>query len=134
MRLPLIAILVSVLAACETPQTRIKRNQELFDSCPPHVQELIRSGEVEVGFTADQARMALGKPDRVIQETTAALAHEVWVYGAGGSRVRFGFAMGMFSGGRTAMGTGVGVGGAGPGDRLRLDFANGTLVKIWKRS
>ena len=37
--------------------------------------------------------MALGGPDRVFTETTAALTREVWVYGGGSSRVGFGFGM-----------------------------------------
>ena len=136
MRLSLIVLLAAALAACESVQARIKRNQELFDSFPAQVQELIRAGNVAVGFTADQARMALGKPDRIIMETTASVTHEVWLYGVGGRRLSFSFGSGIFGGGRTAMSTGVGASntGAGAGERLRLTFTNGGLARIWRRS
>jgi len=136
MRLSLIVLLAAALAACESPQTRVKHNQQSFDSYPSSTQELIRAGKVEVGFTTDQARMALGKPDRITLETTPGLTREVWSFGGGGSRVGVGFGLGMFSGGRSSIGTGVGVdsGGRGAGERLRLTFENGTLVKIWRRS
>ena len=129
-------MLTAALAACETPQTRIKRNQELFNSFPPQIQELIRAGNVEVGFNTDQASMALGKPDRIIMETTASVTHEVWLYGVGSPSVGVGFGFGMFGGGRTAMGTGVAVssGEGRDGERLRLTFTNGTLASIWRRA
>ena len=136
MRLSVIVLLAASLAACAGAPTRIKHNQGLFDSYPPQVQELIRVGKVEVGFTMDQARMALGKPDRSITETTAGLTREVWVYGGGGPRVSLGFGMGMFGGGRTSLGSSMGVNSsdAGSGERLRLSFENGRLASIKSRS
>jgi hypothetical protein len=56
----------------------------LFDSYPPQIQELIRTGQVEAGFRTAQPRMALGKPDRIIMETTTSMTREVWIYGGGG--------------------------------------------------
>jgi hypothetical protein len=137
MKPSLILVLAALLTACETPQSRIKRNRELFDSYPPPIQTLIRAGNVEVGFTSDQARMALGKPDRIIMEATPSVTHEVWLYGVGASRVSLGLGFGMFGGGgHTAMGTGVGVSsaGGGSGEKIRLTFANGSLVGIWRQS
>jgi hypothetical protein len=66
-RLSLIALLAAALAACGSPHTRIKKNQQLFDTYPSSTQELIRAGQVEVGFTMEQTRMALGRPDRITE-------------------------------------------------------------------
>ena len=125
-------LLAAALAACESPQSRIQHGRALFDSYPPEAQQIIRAGKVEVGFTMEQARMALGGPDRVFTETTAALTREVWVYGGGSSRVGFGF--GMFGGGMTSVGTSVGVDTAAPNERLRLTFENGRIASIKQRS
>ena len=89
--------LAAALAACASPASRIKHSRASFDSYPPEVQQTIRAGKAAVGFTMEQARMALGAPDRVSTETTAAVTREVWVYGGGGggSRVGLSFGFGM---------------------------------------
>lgn len=136
MKLSLIVLLAAALAACAGPGSRIKHNQSLFDSYPPEVQQSIRAGKAAVGFTMEQARMAVGAPDRVSTETSAGLTREVWVYGGGGggSRVGFGLGFGMFSGRGTSVGSSVGVDSAVRDDRLRLTFENGLIVSIKQRS
>ncbi|HAM35845.1 MAG TPA: hypothetical protein DEB40_08625 [Elusimicrobia bacterium] len=77
--------------------------------------------------------MALGRPDRVFTETTAAVSSEVWVYGAERASVGLGFGIGMLGRG-SAVGTGLGVDTAGAGEKLRLTFVNGELTSIRRRS
>jgi hypothetical protein len=71
---------VLLLAGCATPASRIKKNPELFASFPPEVQAKVREGQIEVGYTHDMVRMALGGPQRIHTRTTQGGATEVWVY------------------------------------------------------
>jgi hypothetical protein len=134
----LIVLLVSALPACESAQTRIKHSPETFASYSPQVQGLIRTGQVSVGFSTDQARMALGRPDWVFAETTAAGAREVWVYGVGVSMVGYGYGFGsdcsygVYGAMRTA--PEVGTDAVWVGERLRLTFESNRLVSIWRRT
>jgi hypothetical protein len=59
----LLGIAAVALMACNTTGSRISRQQELFDSYPPEVQENIRNGVVEVGYTPEMVVMAIGEPD-----------------------------------------------------------------------
>jgi len=127
-----VVLLAAALAGCETVDKRIQRNQELFGSYPPQTRELIRAGKVEVGFTMDQARMALGRPDRVVSERTADSTREVWAYGAGASAVGFGFGMGGW--GMSHVGTSVAFDTVVPDEWLRLTFVDGRVAGIKRRS
>ena len=132
-------ILAAALAACQSPQSRIKKNQGAFDAYPPEVQTAIREGRADVGFTMEQAKMALGKPDRVNSHKTADTTREVWAYGIGGGpRVGLGFGMSSMSygnGGGSAYGSSVGVSSALPDShaRVRYVFENGKVVSVERR-
>lgn len=72
---------LALLAACaSTPESRIQKNPELFNSFPPEAQEKIKKGDVEIGFTPDMVLMAKDKPDRKYSRKTAAGEAEVWSY------------------------------------------------------
>jgi hypothetical protein len=92
------------LAACSTTDSRIRRHQDLFDSYPPEVQRNLRRGAIEIGYTPEMVRMALGEPDRRTQVQDLDGASEIWIY----RRSVPGFAVGMGSGG--TLGSRVGVG------------------------
>jgi hypothetical protein len=68
------------LAACSTPEARIRRNQALFDALPAAEQALIREGKVGIGFTPDLVRLAVGDPDQRWVRTDAQGQTEVWSY------------------------------------------------------
>jgi hypothetical protein len=114
--LPFAALALLLLAAgCSTVSSRIAKNRALFDSWPPAVQEKVAAGQVDVGFTTEQVRIALGEPDRVWTRTTMDGTSEVWSYRDRGPRVGFGVGVGMGSwGGRhgsfggVSLGTGTG--------------------------
>lgn len=77
MRLPLVCIAaLAVAAACGGPKARIKDNQPLFDTYPPEVQAMIKSGQIGQGFDTTQVFMALGKPEK----KEARGGQEIWVY------------------------------------------------------
>ena len=70
-----------LLAGClSTPESRIGRNPELFATFPAEAQAKIRQGGIEVGFTRDMVKMAIGAPRFVHTRTTAAGVTEVWTY------------------------------------------------------
>lgn len=69
-----------LLAACASPRHRVAADPELFASFPPGVQEAVRAGEVEPGFTPDMVKMALGDPHRVYTRATPDTETTVWQY------------------------------------------------------
>jgi len=69
-----------VLAACATPDARIKRNQAAFDVLAPTEQALIREGKVAVGFTPEMVRLSVGDPDQRWSRTDADGTSEMWSY------------------------------------------------------
>ena len=59
----LIAAAVALLTAgCETSgvSARITEKAAVYNALPPEQQEMIRQGEIEVGFTADMVYLSLG--------------------------------------------------------------------------
>ncbi|HVS53715.1 MAG TPA: hypothetical protein VHD62_15270 [Opitutaceae bacterium] len=67
-------------AGCSTPATRIRENPELFAQLPPDQQEMIKHGQVGVGFTAEMVRLALGEPDHYSTRVDADGVGEIWSY------------------------------------------------------
>ncbi|MBK9989485.1 MAG: hypothetical protein IPP19_01810 [Verrucomicrobia bacterium] len=123
-----------LLAGCSTTDSRIKNNQASFDAAPPAVQAKIRAGKIEVGFTAEQVTMALGKPDRRYSRTTERGTSDIWAYADSGPA--FSFGVGMASGGGGSMvGTGVGVstGNDRYEDKMRVVFEGGRVTAIETR-
>jgi hypothetical protein len=98
-------------AGCSTVDSRIAKNREAFNTWPPAVQDKVVLGQIDVGFTPEQVRVALGEPDRVFTRTTADGTSQVWSYRDRGPRFGFGVGVGMGSFGRHG-GTfgGVGIG------------------------
>jgi hypothetical protein len=133
-RLFLTLLLVGLLAGCSSVSSRIARDRDAFDRYPLDVQEKIAAGEVGVGFTPEQVRMALGDPDRVSTRTTPDGTSEVWGYRKKGPRFNVGVGVGVFGGGgSTRVGTGVGVSTGGDrreDERLRVVFDHGTVSAV----
>lgn len=78
--LPLLAAAALLSGCASTPEKRIRQNPELFDSFPAEVQENLRSGRVEIGYTPEMVYFALGAPDRRVTRRTADEEREVWHY------------------------------------------------------
>ncbi len=68
------------LAGCATPESRIKKNPELFASFPEEAQQKIRAGSIDIGFTPPMVEMALGRPDRQYSRRTAEGVSRIWSY------------------------------------------------------
>lgn len=79
--LPTVEVLIAAaLAACSTPASRIRGARAAFDAYPPRVQEAIRAGRVELGFTREQTTLALGRPDWITPLRAARAREEEWTY------------------------------------------------------
>lgn len=91
------AALSAFLAGCSTVDSRIAKNREAFNTWPPAVQDRVVQGQIDIGFTPEQVRVALGEPDRVFTRTTADGTSQVWSYRERGPRFGFGVGVGMGS-------------------------------------
>ena len=75
------ALLLAVgLAGCATPEARIKKSPEIFARLSVAQQDMIKKGEVGVGFDQEMVKLALGEPDRILSRTDAKGTTEVWSY------------------------------------------------------
>ena len=82
MRTTVLSCVLLALFACGGPKARIKDNQAIYDTYPPEVQAMIKSGQIAPGFDQTQVYMALGKPERKEMGT----GQESWLYTVAVSR------------------------------------------------
>src|SRR6478735_1912524 len=126
-----LAFAVVLLAGCtSTPQDRISKNREIFESFPADVQRKISAGQVEIGFTPDMVAMALGKPDQKLTRAESGGESEVWVYEKHKPQFSFGVGMGggsYHSGGGSAAGVGVSTTTPPSSDYMRVAFRDGRV-------
>jgi hypothetical protein len=70
-----------LLSACaETPEDRIRENQATFSSYSPEQRELIKQGQVGIGFDEAAVKLAVGEPDRISERTDDQGQSRVWRY------------------------------------------------------
>ncbi len=125
--------LLMLVASCASPESRIERHRAAFDAWSPEVREKVRAGHIDLGFTPEMVRVALGDPERVFTRTTAQGVAEGWVYARRGPAFSFGLGFGGGHG-ATAMGGGVEFGDTFHGDEaLRVIFENGRVAAIETR-
>jgi hypothetical protein len=121
----LLAASALALSACSTVDSRIGKQQALFDSYPPDVQQNIRNGRIAVGYTPEMVVMALGEPDRKVETQTEDGLAEVWSY----QKSVPGFSVGMGSG--SYVGSGVGIGsGVSVGEPPRRE--DEAVIEFWR--
>lgn len=118
-------VLVAVLlaAGCSSVGSRIAKHRDEFSAWPAVVQDKVVVGQIDVGFTPEQVRVALGEPDSISTRTTADGTSEVWGFRDPQPRFAFGIGFGLGRG-STAMGAGVRVGEDGfrHDEKLRVVF------------
>jgi outer membrane protein assembly factor BamE (lipoprotein component of BamABCDE complex) len=124
------SVLLLATAGCSTVDSRIAKNRPAFDTWPASVQDKVIHGQIDVGFTVDEVRVALGEPDRVATRTTGDGTSQVWSYRD--RRPRIGIGLGFASFGRSsATGVGVSTSSGYRGERLRVNFdRNGRVSSI----
>jgi hypothetical protein len=131
---PLLLILglSALLTACtSTPESRIAQHPAIFDTYPPQVRQKIRAGEVDIGFTPDMVRLALGDPSRVFSRQTENGVTELWIYHDNGPRFSFGIGVGSF--GRhsaTSLGVSTSTGGYDPEEKMHVEFRDGRVTAV----
>lgn len=100
-----------LVTGCSTVDSRIAKNRDAFNTWPPAVQDKVVLGRIDIGFTPDQVRVALGEPDRVFTRTSSDGTSQIWSYRDRGPRFGFGVGVGVGSfGGRGGTFGSVGVG------------------------
>ena len=68
------------LLGCSTTQSRIAQHQVDFDQLPVAQREMIVKGQVDMGFSPAMVYMAMGAPNRKIQQKNLKGESVVWVY------------------------------------------------------
>jgi hypothetical protein len=125
--------LLMLVASCASTESRVRRHQTEFEAWPADVQQKVKAGRVDVGFTPAMVRVALGDPERTFTRTTAQGAAEVWVYAEQGPKFSFGIGMGSMRG-SSAVGGGVTVGDTfRDNEAMRVVFENGRVSAIETR-
>lgn len=131
MRLLPLLLAAALLGGCSTPDSRIAEHRPAFDRLPAETQQKIRAGQIDVGFTAEMVRMALGEPDRVYMRQSDQGDTEVWGYQDRGPR--FSIGLGVGTGGRhSSVGGGVAMstGGYDPDEKIRVELREGKVTAV----
>jgi len=128
LRLPLLLSAAVLLAACSSPASRIDDKKSVYESYPPEVQQKLAAGQVDIGYTQEQAQIALGEPRRRFNRTTATGSEEVWSYSTR-TGPSFGFGLG---GGSGNVGGGIGLStyGNNADEKMRVVFVDGKVTAI----
>ena len=136
-RLLLVLVPLVVLAGCATPEKRIQKNQEFFNSLPVAAQARIRGGQIDLNFTPGMVRIALGDPQRRILRRTPSGETDIWLYfdsARSYERQRAdldGLVINSSSGVRSVGGSAwINVPQEREFVRLRVEFQNGSVVAI----
>lgn len=130
-----LGLAVSILATgCSTVDSRAKKHEAAFNSWPRDVQEKVKAGQVDVGFTQEMVLVALGDPARTVTRTTANGEALVWIYADKSPKFSIGLGMGSMRG-STGVGGGVTVGDSGWRDQeaMRVIFEGGRVTAIERR-
>lgn len=69
-----------LLAACASPETRIKDDPESYGKLTPLQQEQVRKGDISIDMPDFGVELALGKPDSVTERTEAKGTVSIWHY------------------------------------------------------
>lgn len=90
-----------LLGGCTTVDTRIARNQEVFDTFSPEAKRKIEAGEIARGFTKPMVQIAWGNPSDTVRREDENGASDVWIYRGYRSRhtTTFGIGGGFWGGG-----------------------------------
>lgn len=79
--LPCLAAAVLLVASgCQTVESRIRENPQLFASLDSATQERIRQGLIDLGYTEDMVYLALGAPDQKRETRSVTGSSVVWIY------------------------------------------------------
>jgi len=75
-----LGLLLLVSGCVSTPASRIKKEPQLFGTFAPDIQVKVQKGQIEIGFSRDMVRLALGSPQQVNLRTAENGEAEIWTY------------------------------------------------------
>ncbi len=131
-RLLFVLTAVLILAGCSsTPNQRIAQNEAAFAQFPPDVQQNLRAGRVDVGYTESMVLIALGEPAHRFERVDTTGRSDVWVYVRSAPRFSFGFGIGSY--GRhsaTSVGVSTSTGSYYDDEALRVELQQGRVTRI----
>lgn len=73
-------LLLIALISCSTPESRIEKDPSTYSAFPAKVQNKVKEGKIDIGYTTDMVCIAWGKPDRKTESVTSKGKTEVWTY------------------------------------------------------
>lgn len=96
------------------------------------MQQKIRAGEVDIGFTPEMVLLALGEPSRQFNHQSATGTAEIWIYHDNGPRFSFGIGVGGAIGRHSSAGVGLSTSGGeyDPEEKMRVEFRDGKVTAI----
>lgn len=133
---PTFIVLFALLLAtsCSSIESRIQSNTAAYNSWPADVQQKVKMGQVEVGFTEGMVLVAVGWPDRKNTRTTVEGTSEVWLYLDHGPHFSIGVGVGSASIGSDYSGAAVvGADGFASEVLMRVVFNGGRVSAIERR-
>lgn len=75
-----LAASLGFLSGCQTVDDRIKEKPEVFAKLDVAIQDKIKQGIIDLGFTEDMVYLALGKPDQRRESVNATGRTVTWIY------------------------------------------------------
>ncbi len=75
------AVALLLGSGCQTVDTRIKKQPEVFAKFDPITQDKIKHGIIDLGFTEEMVYLALGTPDKKREIVSTQGRAVTWVYG-----------------------------------------------------
>ena len=73
-----------LISGCKSAQQirkqRIEQNQQIFTTYSTDIQEQIRQGQIDLGFSEQMTEMAWGSPDRIYTRLTKDGLLTIWTY------------------------------------------------------
>ena len=119
------------LAGCSTTGSRIREQQAVFDGYPEHVQQNLRAGVIEVGYTPEMVFIALGEPERKAERVTGEGASQVWTWWTHSPGIGFGLGSWSSVGSRVGLGTGISLGDrAQREEQTVVEFVSGRVRRF----
>ncbi|NIP96345.1 MAG: hypothetical protein GWO24_24085 [Akkermansiaceae bacterium] len=67
-------------AGCASPAARVKKHHDVFQTFPKTVQEQVRQGKIQLGYTEQMVHIAKGPPDRKYERHASKGTTLVWSY------------------------------------------------------
>ncbi|MDP2136258.1 MAG: hypothetical protein Q8J74_00255 [Candidatus Didemnitutus sp.] len=76
----MLAASLGFLTGCQSVDSRIKENPQLFANLDAESQAKIKQGNIDLGFTEDMVYLALGAPDQKREVRSGKGLSTAWIY------------------------------------------------------